>query len=104
MSVNHFELLCASCMRGLAKGAAPSHAVGLTRGSERLMSKRQTLSTETVAAVARENAGHPVTAERAATYAGIMEDMLTQLEALRQLPLKDVEPATVFRPIEVDKA
>ncbi|MEQ8653375.1 MAG: hypothetical protein RIC87_13005 [Kiloniellales bacterium] len=68
------------------------------------MSKRQTITEETVAAVARENAGHPLTPERAAAYAGIMEDMLTQLEALRRLPLKDVEPATVFRPIEVDKA
>lgn len=65
------------------------------------MSGRQTITKETVAAVARENAGHPLTAERAASYAGIMEDMLSQLEALRRLPLKDIEPATVFRPIEV---
>ncbi len=65
------------------------------------MSGRKTITKETVAAVARENAGHPLTPERAAAYAGIMEDILTQLDALRKLPLKDIEPATVFRPIEV---
>ncbi len=67
------------------------------------MSRREKISKETVAAIARENAGHPLAPERAEAYAGILEDMLTQLDALRALPLKHLEPATIFRPIEIDK-
>ncbi len=64
------------------------------------MSKREKISAETVTAVAREVAGHPLAPESAKAYAGILEDMLGQLDQLRALPLKEVEPATVFRPIE----
>jgi len=67
------------------------------------MSKREPITAATLTAVARENAAHPLAAERAETYAAIMEGLLQQIDALRGLPLKDLEPATVFQPIEVAK-
>lgn len=65
------------------------------------MGKRSQITAETVAAVAEQNAGHPLAAERAEAYAGALEAILQQLETLRALPLKDVEPAVVFQPVEV---
>ena len=67
------------------------------------MGKRTTITAETVAAVAAQNAGHPLEANRAEGYAQALEPILQQLEILRGLPLKDVEPAVVFRPIEVTR-
>ncbi len=60
----------------------------------------ETLTAATVAAVARENAGHPLVPERAEAYAKIMENSLKQLDSLRSLPLKQIEPATVLQLIE----
>ena len=65
------------------------------------MGKRSEITAETVAAVAAQNAGHPLDAARAAGYAAALEPILQQLEVLRGLPLKDVEPAVVFQPMEV---
>jgi hypothetical protein len=65
------------------------------------MGKRTAITAETVAAVAAQNAGHPLEEGRAQGYAQALEPILRQLEVLRGLPLKDVEPAVVFRPIEV---
>jgi hypothetical protein len=65
------------------------------------MGKRATITAETVAAVAAQNAGHPLEASRAQGYAQALEPILRQMEILRGLPLKDVEPAVIFRPIEV---
>ena len=67
------------------------------------MRERRNLTVETLSAVAAENAGHPLDPERAATYAEIFEPMLQQLESLRKLPIKDIEPAVVFRPIEAKR-
>ncbi len=64
------------------------------------MGKRSQLTAETVSAVAAQNAGHPLTAERAEGYATVMDGILQQLETIRALPLKDVEPAVVFQPVE----
>lgn len=64
------------------------------------MGERKPITAETVAAVARENAGHPLESERAAAYAAALEPILGMMEQLRALPLKDVEPAPVFTPVE----
>ena len=62
------------------------------------MSKRDPITAATVAAVAAQNAGHPLDAERAARYAQAFEPILQMIAGLRKLPLKDVEPACIFRP------
>ncbi|GAB5467025.1 MAG: hypothetical protein Kilf2KO_00550 [Rhodospirillales bacterium] len=67
------------------------------------MSQRRPLKASTVAAVAAENAGHPVPPERLAALAPMVEAMAQQAEVLRGLPLKEAEPACVFRPIETPK-
>jgi Asp-tRNA(Asn)/Glu-tRNA(Gln) amidotransferase C subunit len=64
------------------------------------MGERRPITAETVAAVARENAGHPLEPERAAAYAEALEPILGMMQQLRALPLKDVEPAPVFTPVE----
>ena len=58
------------------------------------------MQASTVAAMAAENAGHPLEGTRAAGYAEILEPILQQLEQLRALPLKEIEPAVIFRPEE----
>jgi len=65
------------------------------------MGIRKPVTAETVAAFAAENAGHPLELQRAADYAEALEPILQAMEALRNLPLKDVEPAVVFQPVEV---
>lgn len=67
------------------------------------MGERRPIKADTIAAVAAENAGHPLDKARAAAYAEAFEPILQQLEALRRLPLKDVEPAVIFQPVEVAK-
>jgi len=67
------------------------------------MSKRETITAATVAAVARQYAGHPLDEARAAAYAAALEPLLAQIAGLRGLPLKDVEPAPIFRPLEVPR-
>lgn len=67
------------------------------------MGKREPITPETVAAVAAQNAGHPLEPERAAAYAAAFEPVLEQIAGLRKLPLKDIEPAVVFAPVEVAK-
>lgn len=66
------------------------------------MSEREPVTTATVAAVAAQNAGHPLDAERAAGIAEALEPILKLIASLRELPLKDIEPAAVFRPEQVD--
>tara|TARA_R110002096_G_scaffold5175_3_gene24192 strand:- start:4748 stop:4960 length:213 start_codon:yes stop_codon:yes gene_type:complete len=63
-----------------------------------MMNKREPVTATTVAAVAAQNAGHPLAADRAARYAQSLEPILQMVAGLRGLPLKDVEPAVVFRP------
>ncbi|MEQ9643288.1 MAG: hypothetical protein RIM84_24930 [Alphaproteobacteria bacterium] len=64
------------------------------------MTKRAALSQQTVRAVAAQVAGHPLDQDRAEANAVALEPILQQLESLRRLPLKDVEPAVVFQPVE----
>ena len=63
------------------------------------MSPRKTISASTIAAVAAENAGHPLDETRAQGYAEALEPILARLDELRSLPLKNVEPATIFVPL-----
>ena len=67
------------------------------------MGKREPITPATVAAVAAQNAGHPLDPDRAAAYAAALEPLLEQIAGLRRLPLKEVEPAVVFAPVEVPK-
>jgi hypothetical protein len=64
------------------------------------MGERRPIRPETVAATAAENAGHPLDDARAAAYAEALEPVLQAMESLRALPLKHLEPATVFQPVE----
>lgn len=61
---------------------------------------RRPITSQTVAATAAENAGHPLSKDRAEAQLEAVEAMLQQVEVLRRLPLKDVEPAPLFKPIE----
>lgn len=67
------------------------------------MKTRKPVTATTVAAVAAENARHPLAADRAARYAQALEPIVNMITSLRELPLKDVEPACVFRPLEVHR-
>ena len=62
------------------------------------MKKRTPITADTIAKVAAQNAGHPIDAERAAAYADAFEPILKLFDDLRELPLKDVEPAVTFKP------
>ena len=62
------------------------------------MGNRRIITADTVGAVAAENAGHPIDGARAAGYADALEPILQMMDSLRALPLKNVEPALVFRP------
>ncbi len=64
------------------------------------MGERKPITAETVAAGAQQNAGHALEPGRAAAYAEALEPILGIMEQLRALPLKDVEPAPVFTPVE----
>ncbi len=62
------------------------------------MSNRRPLSADTVASVSAEIAGNPLSPERAAARAEGMEPILQLIDGLRTVPLKEVEPAMIFRP------
>lgn len=65
------------------------------------MGRRSEVTAETVQGVSDELAGHPLSFERAALYAAALEEILKRMDELRRLPLKGIEPAPVFRPVEV---
>jgi len=67
------------------------------------MTKRHEVRASTVEAVAADYAGRPLDRETAETFAKFLEANQRQLEALRRLPLKDAEPAMVFRPLEAKR-
>ena len=68
------------------------------------MSTRKTIERSTVEAVAAEFAGQPLDPERAEAYLDFAEPIYQMFEGLRGLPLKDVEPAVIFRPVERDES
>lgn len=68
------------------------------------MSKRKSVTRDTIEAVAAQYAGQPLDAARAEAYVGYAEPIYQMFEGLRALPLKDVEPGVVFQPVEVDRS
>ena len=70
------------------------------------MSKSSPITSKTLQSVAAELAGQPISAEKAAAHAEMFENIMQMIESLRELPIKDVEPAVIFRPVErgVDKS
>ncbi len=64
------------------------------------MNARSPITPKTLQSVAAELAGQPVSAEKAAAHAEIFENIMQMIESLRGLPIKDIEPAVIFRPVE----
>ncbi len=64
------------------------------------MSTRSPITAKTLQSVAAELAGQPIDAEKAAAHAEMFENIMQMVESLRSLPIKDVEPAVIFRPVE----
>jgi Asp-tRNA(Asn)/Glu-tRNA(Gln) amidotransferase C subunit len=64
------------------------------------MSKRSPITPKTLQSVAAELAGQPISAEKAAAHAEMFENIMQMIASLRDLPIKDVEPAVIFRPVE----
>ncbi|HCU89424.1 MAG TPA: hypothetical protein DGR97_05760 [Gammaproteobacteria bacterium] len=61
-------------------------------------SKRTPIRAETIQAVATEYIGQPISAARARSYLNHMEPIWEMFSSLRDLPLREVEPAIIFRP------
>ena len=64
------------------------------------MTTRSPITPQTLQSVAAELAGQPVSDEKAAAHAEIFENIMQMIESLRELPIKDVEPAVIFHPVE----
>lgn len=64
------------------------------------MPGRKPLDPKTLSAIAAEVADLHISAETAKSHAAILEPILKDIERFRQLPLKDVEPAVIFHPVE----
>lgn len=64
------------------------------------MATRKPITPETIAGMAAELAGHPVTPAAAQKQAAVLESVMTMIAGLRALPLKEIEPAPVYRPLE----
>ena len=64
------------------------------------MSSRSPITPKTLHSVAAELAGQPISAEKAAAHAEMFENIMQMIASLRDLPIKDVEPAVIFRPVE----
>lgn len=64
------------------------------------MPNRKPVATPTVEGMAAEIAGLPLGPGRAKLHAEVLEGLVAEIARLRELPLKDVEPAFVYRPIE----
>ena len=64
------------------------------------MTSRKPVDPKTLSAVASEIADLRISAETAKRHAEILEPILQGIEGLRRLPLKNVEPALVFHPVE----
>jgi len=64
------------------------------------MTNRKPVDSRTLSAVAAEIADLRVSAEATKRHAEILEPILQGIEGLRRLPLKNVEPALIFHPVE----
>jgi hypothetical protein len=64
------------------------------------MLTRKKISPATIEAVAGELAGLPLGRGRAKLHAEALQGLMNEIARLRELPLKEVEPAFIYRPIE----
>jgi hypothetical protein len=64
------------------------------------MPPRRKITQSTVKAVAAELAGLPLGPGRVKLHAEVLEDLMNGIAQLRQLPLKNVEPAFIYRPVD----
>lgn len=64
------------------------------------MIKRNPIKPETLQSVSAELAGQPISSEKAKIHAEVFENIMQMVETLRELPIKDVEPAVIFHPVE----
>ena len=64
------------------------------------MPSRKPVDAKTLSAVAAEIADLHVSPETVKNHAAILEPILQGIESFRRLPLKDVEPAVIFHPVE----
>jgi hypothetical protein len=67
-----------------------------------MSTKRESIRADTIQAVAAEYAGQPIDAERAEIYRAYLEPICEMYSNLRKLPLKDIEPGVIFRPVRRD--
>jgi Asp-tRNA(Asn)/Glu-tRNA(Gln) amidotransferase C subunit len=64
------------------------------------MTKRSPIKPETLQSVSAELAGQSISSEKAKIHAEVFENIMQMVETLRELPIKDVEPAVIFHPVE----
>lgn len=64
------------------------------------MPPRKKITQATVKGVAGELAALPLAPRRAQLHAEVLEGLMSEIARLRELPLKDVEPAFIYRPLE----
>ena len=66
-------------------------------------SNRRPIRRETIEGVASEFAGQPIGSDRLEAYLGYLGPIYGLFDGLRSLPLKNVEPGIVFKPIVRDE-
>jgi len=64
------------------------------------MPPRKKLRQTTIKGVASELAALPLGPGRAKLHAEMLEPLISEIARLRDLPLKEIEPAFIYRPIE----
>jgi hypothetical protein len=62
---------------------------------------RKRVTQSTIQGMAGEVAGLPLAPDRAKLHAEVLEGLMSEIARLRELPLKEVEPAFVYRPVEL---
>ncbi len=68
-----------------------------------MANKRNPIRAETIQAVAAEYAGQPIDAQRASAYLAYLEPICEMFVGLRKLPIKDLDPGVIFRPVTIDE-
>ena len=61
---------------------------------------RKPIRRETIEGVASEFAGQPIGSDQLEAYLAYLGPIYTLFDGLRSLPLKNIEPGIVFKPIE----
>ncbi len=64
------------------------------------MSNRKPVARQTLAGIAAELADIPVSDDALKGHLSALTPLMEEIDRLRALPLKDVEPALVYAPIE----